>query len=115
MVFNKEPSAEALKAYLDGRDSFDEIYMMLFSHGVESIGLTPIEEWRAILGRARKKGAFVGVDEHAYPGDFAVFVRYYYDLQRKIQARYPMPPPLALNRLDEFLSQTPTRYPVQWL
>ena len=115
MVFNKEPSAEALKAYLDGRDSFDEIYMMLFSHGVESIGLTPIEEWRAILGRARKKGAFVGVDERAYPRDFAVFVRYYYDLQRKIQARYPMPPSVALNRLDEFLSQAPTRYPVQWL
>ena len=115
MVFNKQPSAKALETYLDGRDSFEEIYMMLFSHGVESIGLTPIEHWRAILGRARKQGAFVGVDERAYPRDFAVFVRYYYDLKRKIHARYPMPPPLALSRLDEFLRETPTRYPVQWL
>ena len=37
----KLPSAEALEAYLGCVDSFDEIYMMLFSHGVDSIALTP--------------------------------------------------------------------------
>jgi hypothetical protein len=89
--------------------------MMLFSHGVDSIGLMPIEQWRGILGRARKKGAFVGVDERAYPRDFAVFVRYYFDLKRKIHSRYPMRPPLALNRFDEFLKEAPKCYPVQWL
>jgi hypothetical protein len=88
---------------------------MLFSHGVDSIGLTPVEQWRRILGQARKEGAFVGVDERAYPRDFAVFVRYYFDLKRKIRSRYPMPPPLALTQLDDFLKEPHGRYPVQWL
>jgi hypothetical protein len=30
MVFNKQPSAQALETYLDASDPFDEIYMMLF-------------------------------------------------------------------------------------
>lgn len=115
MVFNKHPSAEALEAYLDPRDPFDEIYMMLFSHGVESVGLVPIEHWRRILLRARKEGAFLGVDERAYPRDFAVFVRYHSDVKRKIHSRYPMPPPLTLNQLDDFLAHTHRRYAVQWL
>jgi hypothetical protein len=34
MLFNKLTSAEALSAYLDRWDAFDEIYMMLFSHDV---------------------------------------------------------------------------------
>jgi hypothetical protein len=115
MVFNKLPSAAALQDYLDANDPFDEIYMMLFSHGVNSIGLTPIETWRRLLGRARKQGVFVGVDERAYPRDFAVFVRYYFDLQRRIRARYPMPPSVTPQQLDEFLHNTKGRYQVQWL
>jgi hypothetical protein len=115
MVFNKLPSAATLQDYLDANDPFDEIYMMLFSHGVNSIGLTPIETWRGLLGRARKQGVFVGVDERAYPRDFAVFVRYYFDLQRRIRARYPMPPSVTPQQLDEFLHNTKGRYQVQWL
>ena len=87
MVFNKQPSAQALETYLDAGDPFDEIYMMLFSHGVESIGLTPVEHWRKILRRARKEGTFIGVDESAYPRDFAVFVRYHFDFKRKVHSR----------------------------
>jgi hypothetical protein len=115
MVFNKLPSAEALESYLDAKAPFDEIYMMLFSHGVDSIGLAPVEKWREILKRAQKQGVLVGVDESAYPRDFAVFVRYYFDLKRKIRARYPIPPPLTLNHLDSFLNDRNGRYRVQWL
>jgi hypothetical protein len=84
MVFNKQPSAQALAAYLDHSEGFDEIWLMLFSHRVDSIGLTSIEEWRRLLGRARQHGAFVGVDEEVYPRDFAVFVR----LPRKVGRAY---------------------------
>jgi hypothetical protein len=115
MVFNKEPSLIAVRQYLQERDPFDEIYMMLFSHGVNSIGLVSIGEWREILKLAKKRSAFIGVDESAYPRDFAVFVRYYEDLQRKIDRRYPLPPPLPLTALDEFLDQTNGRYQVEWL
>ncbi len=37
MVFNKQASAWALTDYLDHTGTFDEILMMLFSHGVESM------------------------------------------------------------------------------
>ena len=114
MVFNKEPSAEALERYLDAAGPFDDIGLMLFSHGVDSVGLVPIERWRAILGRARRRGGFVGVDQRRYPRDFGTFVRYYTDL-KKIAARYPRPGPLALAQLDAFLDQAGHRYPVHWL
>jgi hypothetical protein len=114
MVFNKEPSLRALQSYLDQSESFDEIYMMLFSHGVDSVGLPSIQQWREPLRRARIQGAFLGVDERAFPRDFAVFIRYYFDVRRKIHARYPMPPALTLKELDEFLDRNSGRYPVKW-
>jgi hypothetical protein len=46
---------------------------MLFAHGVESVGLPSIEEWRAVLKRARKNGRFAGVFERAYPAHFGIF------------------------------------------
>ncbi|HWO40531.1 MAG TPA: hypothetical protein VNO43_01870 [Candidatus Eisenbacteria bacterium] len=76
--------------------------------------LVPVERWRRILERARKKGVFLGVDESAFPRDFAVFVRYRFDLQRTIQARYSIPAPLSLDDLDRFLAERGARYNVQW-
>ncbi|MBI4497434.1 MAG: hypothetical protein HY689_06000 [Chloroflexi bacterium] len=115
MVFNTQPSADGLERYLEQTDPFDEIRMMLFSHGTDGIGVTPIARWRSLLRRARVQGSFVGMDEPAYPRDFATFVRYNRDLQRTIAARYPLPGPLALRQLDAFLEQTGDRYPVRWI
>ena len=113
MVFNMLPSASALERYLEQK-SFDEIFMMLFSHGVDSIGLASIERWQELLSRAKNKGSFVGVDPKAYPRDFAVFVHYYDDVIEKIKARYPIPASLTLNELDEFVGATLGRYRVEW-
>jgi hypothetical protein len=113
MVFNMEPSAEALEHYLEGTKPYDYIHLMLFSHGVDSIGLAPIERWRSVLQRARKHGSFVGVDEGRFPRDFAAFVRYHTDL-KKIPSRYPMPRPLPLTWLEEFLGRTNDSYSVRW-
>jgi hypothetical protein len=115
MVFNKEPSLEALEGYLESRPPFDEIYLMLFSHGVDSVGLVPIERWREVLARARKRGSFIGVDEEKYPRDFATFVRYYTDLKETIPTRYPLPGPLSLTQFEAFLAEAGDRYRVQWL
>ena len=65
----------ALERYLDACEPYDEIRLMLFAHGVDSIGLAPIGRWRGLLARARAHGRFVGVDEKAYPADFATFAR----------------------------------------
>jgi hypothetical protein len=115
MKFNKEPSLRWVHQYLDTADPFDEIYLMLFSHGVDSVGLPSIEEWRSVPRRARKRGHFVGVDEQRFPRDFGVFARYHPDLARKVLARYPIPGPLELSQLDTFLAQASGRYPVHWI
>jgi hypothetical protein len=86
---------------------------MLFSHGTESAGLAPIARWRELLGRARRTGDFVGVDEERYPRDFASFGRYHTEVQR-IPSRYPMPGYLTLDQLERFLDESGDRYDVQW-
>src|SRR5882724_2203363 len=114
MVFNTEGSFQALDHYLGQAPAFDELLITLFSHGVDSIGLVPIREWRGLFQRARKRGDFIGVDEAAFPRDFGVFVRYHFDLLRKISARHPSPPALTIDELNEFLRQTRGRYRVAW-
>ncbi len=112
-MFNTEPSADRLERYLDGAEPYDHIHMMLFSHGTDSIGLAPIERWRALLDLAREQGGFVGVDERRFPRDLATFVRYYTRAKR-IPARYPIPGPLPLRQLDAFLERGGDRYAVDW-
>jgi hypothetical protein len=114
-VFNTEPSAAALEHYLDGVNPFNEIFLMLFSHGVESAGLAPIARWQAIMRQARRHGDFLGVNTTAYPRDFATFTNYHRAVRRQIGARYPTPDPLMLGQLDAFLEQTDARYQVQWI
>ena len=115
MVFNTEGSFKALADYLGRASAFDELLITLFSHGVDSIGLVPIRQWRSLFPRARKQGDFIGVDEASFPRDFAVFVRYHFDFLQKIRTRYPSPPPLTLKELSEFLNQAGERYRVAWL
>jgi len=114
MVFNTESSADRLERYLEVADPYDFIHLMLFSHGVDSVGLAPIERWRSEVRRARKHGGFVGVDERRFPRDFATFVRYHTDL-KKIPTRYPLPEPLSLSWLDAILDRSGDRYPVRWI
>jgi hypothetical protein len=105
MKFNTEVSAAALERYLDDAEPYDEIHLMLFAHGVASIGLTPIERWRALLARAKRRGCFLGVDEKSYPADFAVFARYHPAL-RKIPGRYQLPAPLAWVQFEDFIRES---------
>jgi hypothetical protein len=114
MVFNKQPSLDAVEAYLARTDPFNEIALTLFSHGVDSVGLPSIERWAAVPGRARTAGRFVGVDRVAFPRDFAVFLRFHRDLAAAAQ-RWPMPAPLTLAQLDAFLHAEGHRFAVQWL
>jgi len=114
MVFNKQPSLDALERYLDASRPFDEIALTLFSHGVDSVGLPPIERWAMALHRARRDGRFVGVDRAAFPRDFAVFLRFHRDLAA-VAERFPMPAALSLRELEIFLRTTGGQFPVQWV
>ncbi|HKT34233.1 MAG TPA: hypothetical protein VJR03_05340 [Nitrospira sp.] len=114
MVFNTEGSFAALQSYL-GTRVFDEIYATLFSHGVNSIGLPSIADWRALIEHASTRSKFIGVDQAAFPRDFAVYGRYHDDLLRAIPHRHVMPPSLTLAQFDQFLQGHRQRYDVEWI
>ncbi len=109
-----EPAAGKLERYLDESEPFDYIHAMLFSHGVESVGLAGIDRWRRILSRARKQGSFVGVDEEEFPRDVASLSRYHDEL-KQIPSRYGIPGSMRLSRVKEFLDSAHDLYPVQWI
>ena len=104
LVFNTAPSAACLRRFLDTHGPFDEMGLMLFSHGTEGVGVTPIETWRSLLAKARRRGIFLGVDEKAYPRDFATLVRFHRGLGRLGPKQEP-PPPLALDRFEAMLRE----------
>jgi hypothetical protein len=110
--FPVEDDLQALERYLDERSGFDELNVLLFSHGVDSIGLVPLERWRALLGRV-ERGRLVGVDEKAFPRDFAIFLRYRRAVSH-IPARVPLPDPLSPADFDGFLGESGSRYDVSW-
>ncbi|MFI0450238.1 hypothetical protein [Actinomadura sp. 6N118] len=104
--FNTEPARQELLGYLDGSDPFDEIRLTLMSNGVAALGQAPIPAWRDVLARARRKGAFTGVDTRAYPRDLACFVRMHRDLAR-VRPVHPMPGPLDPESAFAFLDRHP--------
>jgi len=101
-VFNAEGSVEALERYLDRSQPFEDIYMVIFSHGVSSPGLAPMDRWLSALRRAKAHGRVLGVDQRAYPKDFQVFFRYHAAIE-KIPSVGSRPAPLSVDELAEFL------------
>jgi len=108
-VFSVEPSVRSVERFLAQQPPFDEIDMMLFSHGTEGIGLAQLADWRRLLGQARRRSGFVGVDEARYPRDFATFIRFQRELHRLRPVHEP-PPPLSLARFDETLRSRGPRF-----
>jgi hypothetical protein len=110
MTFNTDGSAANAERYFDDRAPFERIDMTLFSHGVRSIGVVPLERWAALRARATKGGQLFGVDPSAFPKDFGNFMRYHADLARGLAPFARLPASLSLDHLDEFLSANMQRY-----
>lgn len=116
LVFNTNSSARELERYIRRRGPFDEIYLTLFANSVKGIDQTPIEKWKAVLRQARRKGAFVGVDEGCYPYDLGVYFRFHPDLEKTVPARLPMPEePLTMGQWERFLARRGPGPGVRWL
>jgi hypothetical protein len=73
--FPVHEAASDLAAYLDTA-TYDDIDVMLFSHGVRSRGLADARTWQQLADRARRRGRMLGTDESDFPADFTVFARY---------------------------------------
>jgi len=108
-----EPSAECIERYLEEREPFDEINLMLFNNGIEAIGFPTIDRWKEILARARVRGRFLGVREDLHPRDFGSLARYHSEM-KKLKPRYPLPGPVTLRRFSEFLERANGRYAVDY-
>jgi hypothetical protein len=96
-------AAEDLGAYLDTH-AYEDIDIMLFSHGVKSRGMADARIWQGLADRAGRQGRLLGTDPSAFPADFPVFVRYTRAMRSLPDARQawrPMPLDFALSALTE--------------
>jgi hypothetical protein len=84
-------AAADLAAHLDTA-AYDDIDIMLFSHGVHSQGLADAHAWQQLADRARRHGRLLGTDPSAFPTDFPVFVRYTQALRSLSDAVTPWRP-----------------------
>lgn len=113
--FTTSADANALDDYLANAPvSYDELYVMLISHGLESAGIAPLERWQSIIDTAANRGGIIGVSPQKYPLDFETYSRYHTDIRRTIRDRHPLPDPLSLDRFEAFVEDSGNRYPVSW-
>ncbi|MEW6493019.1 MAG: hypothetical protein AB1589_11005 [Cyanobacteriota bacterium] len=75
------------------------LYATLFSNGLHSLGLAPIDEWRSIISRARKHSQFIGVNEQKYSKDLASATRHYTELKKLDQRSWQPSPRSASSSL----------------
>jgi hypothetical protein len=74
-----------------------------------------IADWRELIEHASTRSKFIGVDPDSFPRDFAVYARHHGELLRMIRQRCPMPAPLTLRQLDQFLDASARQYDVEWI
>ena len=102
--FNMQSDYDELEAYLAEAEPYDDIHVNLFSQGLWSPGVVHPRHWRALVdSAARHRGELIGVDEKAYPLDMGSSLRYQ-PAFAAIKARHPLPTPLAVSAIDEFLA-----------
>lgn len=109
-TFPVQPSLDNLNRYLDNTERFDVLHLALFCHGVESVGMVTVDQWRAVLRRARVGGSFAGVSPDRYPCDLRTFFRFQRAL-RAVPQRHPVPGPLSLPEFETWLCGRAGRYP----
>jgi hypothetical protein len=104
LLFGVEPSAQLLERYLSGYCGFDEVDLMLFSHGTEGVGFAPTERWLEALQKTRGIRRMIGVDAKRFPRDFATFTRFAKDLSQ-LQPRFVQPPPMSIDFFETALQR----------
>lgn len=96
-LFPVRPSLDRARRYLASTAPYRDTALLLFSHGVDSIGLAGPRDWRDLSDRVH----LLGVDEDRFPADFSVFARYGPALRRD-GPHWPLPVEhLPLSVLDD--------------
>lgn len=116
LSFNSAGDADAIERYLDDvSDPYEELYLTLFSHGVDSTGIADADRWRSVLARADRRGEFLGVDPQEFPIDFGSYVRYNTEFSKTISARRPLLDPLSLDGFERFVDEHESQFSVELL
>lgn len=106
LQFTAESSYQLLEEYLRRDEQpYRRIGVNLFSNAVHSVGQVPAGQWRELARRyARVEGDLLGVDGRAFPEDIGSTLRYRPALAA-LPERHPLPPPLDVGELDDFLAR----------
>jgi len=113
--FNMEHDLAERDAYLAAAPAYDHIHLNLFSQGLWSPGVVPVERWRQLVeSRARVRGQLVGVDEDAYPLDLGSSMRFQ-PAFASLPPRHSLPAPLTVEHIDRFLPDARADYRLRWL
>lgn len=100
--FHKEPSFDVLSEYLDSAEQYQDIFVSLFAHGVESPALVHPPEWqRLAVNHAGRHGEVIGIDWDAYPLDTGAAFRYQ-EAMKKLDEHRDIPDPLTVEEVDGF-------------
>lgn len=91
LFFNVESATNDLENFISHSRDFEEIYMMILSHGKKSVGYTPASRYKTIMEKATKHHAFVGTDPEKYPVDLAFYSRYDKRLEELIPGNSSFP------------------------
>ncbi|MGI8419191.1 MAG: hypothetical protein ACR2LN_00950 [Candidatus Levyibacteriota bacterium] len=103
-VFTGTPSYEAIKGFLKTQ-SYEYIYMTLFSNIVEAIGVPKRAEWEGLLTRAKKNHALIGVDMKKFPFDLTTPYVFFSEIQEKIPFFYSLPKPLPFASFENWMEK----------
>ena len=106
-------AADDLAGHLD-TSSYDDIDIMLFSHGVSSRGLADARAWQRLADRAIRRGRLLGTDASSFPADFPVFVRYTHALRSLPETSRPWRP-MSVDAALTDLSDEPRIHVQSWL
>lgn len=99
-LFGTEPARNRLAGYLSGTEPYGDILLTVFPHGVDSIGLAGVDDWRELIGN---DGTFLGVDPGRYPRHFRALSGFHRELARL--PRRGIGPPLTWPQVEHFLSR----------
>lgn len=102
--FTVQPALAALDAYLADAAPYRTADVLVFEHGVESVGIARPQEWLDMLARHGIDARLLGVDPGRFPHDIGAMGRYGPALERGLcQARHPwspLPVAQAVGRLE---------------
>jgi len=114
IAFNTSNSLLAFKNYIKNKSKFKEIYALIMPNAVEGVGLVPLKEWKKLIRKNSFKSALIGTDESIYPYDLGIFIKYFKDLQIKINARHFIPHSLDLREFFEYVKKHEGRYRISF-